>query len=362
MPKIREQNLSDLTMKYLTLNAVNLTSNSTVSFRNGLPLIRYEIAQTEIPTLMDGKNLRINNRFTGRTTAGAKLNPEQNNFVDNYAGLFGACIQNITVASKRLNQTLERVTAYNRLMPSITSQLNNAKYIDSALSHGGKHAGTIPQMRHALNTYHAYDQNGNAVSDANQTGVDFSAPLYCGVFQTGEDYDLSQSGLTIEILLNSDVSVIFGSDAAAAATLATYTLSNLTLTVPVYEIGGVAGANYAGQTNQYMFNSWSSMFQTLNSSTSVVSFNPGLNKVTSCIQNFITASDLGNQLYNNCRLGPVGQIQQCRFSRNGALYPLQLRLQSVNKKNDDICRAPAGDICRSSADIFSYLQSPARMV
>lgn len=348
MPEVREQNLNNLTMKYLTLNPVNATSNSTYSFRNGLPLIRFDVASTAVPTLLDGKNLRINGRFTARTTAGAKLNPEQNNFVDNYAGLFGACIQNVTIASKRLNQTLERVTQYNRLMPSITSQLNNAKYIDSALCHGGKHAGTIPQMRHALNTYHAYDQNGNAVADASQTGIDFSAPIYAGVFQSGQDMDLSSQtgigGLTIEILLNSDVAVVFGSDAAAAATLATYTLSNLTLTVPCYELGGEGAASYAGQSNQYMFNSWSSMFQTLNSSTSVVAFTPGLNKVTSCIQNFITASDLGNQLFNNCRLGPVGQIQQCRFSKNGALYPLQFRLQSVDKNNDDAARGnPAAD-------------------
>ena len=146
MPEVRSKNLNDLTMRYLTLNPVNATSNATYSFRNGLPLIRFDVASTALPTLLDGKNLRINGRFTARTTAGAKLNSGQNNFVDNYAGLFGACIQNITVASKRLNQTLERVTQYNRLVPSVISQLNNAKYIDSALCHGGKHAGTIPQM------------------------------------------------------------------------------------------------------------------------------------------------------------------------------------------------------------------------
>ena len=342
MPQVRQQNLQNLTMRYLNLNPVNATSNATYSFRNGLPLIRFDISATDAPMLMDGKNLRINGRFTARTTAGAQINPTQNNFVDNYSGLFGSCIQNITISSKRLNQTLERVTQYNRLVPSIISQLNNGKYIDTALSHGGKHAWSIPQMRHQLAAYHSYNLQGNAVAVAAQTGVDFSAPLYAGILQTGEDIDLSSTtgvgGLVIEILLNSDVSVVFGSDAANAATLATYSLSGLTLSVPVYEMGGEAAQNYAGQVNQYSFNSWSSMFQTLNSGTSVVAFTPGLSRVTSCLQNFITASDLGNQNFNPCRLGYGGQVQQCRFSKNGALFPLQFRLQSVAQNNDNAAR------------------------
>ena len=337
MPDIRAKNLNSMSMKYLTLNPVNATSNSTYSFKNGLPLIRFDIASTQAPMLMDGKNLRINGRITYRTGANAKLTSTQNNFVDNYAGLFGACIQNVTIASKRLNQTLERVTMYNRVVPSITSQLNNAKYIDTNLCHGGKHACTIPQMRHAINTYQEFNTNANEVADANQTGVDFSAPLYAGVLQSGEDIDLSAvtgiGGMTIEILLNSDVAVCFGSQAATDNV--SYSLSDLTLTVPVYEMGGEAAQSYAGQSNQLLFNSWSSMFQTLNSSTSVVAFTPGLSRCTSVLQNFITASDLGNQNFNNCRLGPVGQIQQCRFSKNGALFPLQFRLQSVSQENDN---------------------------
>mgnify|MGYP003145982170 CR=1 FL=1 len=346
MPEVRAKNLNNLTMRYLTLNPVN-SNNSGYSFRSGLPLIRFDIAATQAPMLMDGKNLRINGRITYRKAAGGKLVNTETNFVDNYAGLFGNAIQNVTIASKRLNQTLERVTAYNRMLPSIVSQVNNAKYIDTALSHGGKHSGTIPQMRHAINKYHAFDNNGNSVADGSQTGVDFSAPLYCGMLQTGEDIDLSSvtgvGGLTLELLLNSDsTGSCFGTDAAGNSV--TYTLSDLTLTVPVYEMGGESASNYAGQVNQYSFNSWSSMFQTLNSSASVVAFTPGLSKVTSCLQNFITSTDLGNQLFNGARLGSVGQIQQCRFSKNGMLYPLQFRLQSVSQSNDNSARPfPAVD-------------------
>ena len=340
MPEVRARNLNNLTMKYLTLNPVNGTSSSEFSYRGGLPLIRFDLASSDVPMLMDGKNLRINGRLTARTTAGNKLNPLQNNYLDNYAGAFAQCVQNVVVSSKRLNQTLERVSQYSRVVPSIVSQLNNNKYIDTALAIGGIHAGTIPQMRHNLNAYHEYDVNGNSVADANQTGVNFSAPLYCGIFQSGEDLDLSgQTGIggcTIEILLQPDSSVVFGSDASAGGTQATYTLSDLTLTCPVYVMEGEN--DYAGSVNQYKFNSWSNMFQTLNSSTSVVAFTPGLNSVTSVLQNFITATDLGDQRFNNCRLGSVGEIRNCRFSKNGSLFPLQFRLQSVAQNNNEQAR------------------------
>lgn len=350
MPAVREANLPNIRMRYLTLNPVN-SNGTSYSFKGGLPLVRFDIAATEVPTLLDGKNLRINGRFTARTGAGAGLTDTQQNYVDGYAGLFANCISNITVASKRLNSTLERVSEYSRLAPSIVSQVNNAKYIDTNLCHGGIHAGTIPQMRHALNTYQRFNTNGNAVGvnrgDAGQTGVDFSAPLYCGIFQSGQDIDISSTtgvgGITIECLIKSDLGVIFGSD--AATNNATYTLDNLTLTVPIYEIEGQAAESYAGNTNMYQFNSWSNMFQTLNSSTSVVAFNPGLKAVTSCIQNFITSSDLGNQNFNNARLGMVGQLNQCRFSKNGALFPYQFRFQDVSKRNDDGARPdPATDV------------------
>ena len=337
MPEVRARNLNNLTMKYLTLNPVNGTSSSEFSYRGGLPLIRFDLASSDVPMLMDGKNLRINGRLTARTTGGAKLNPLQNNYLDNYAGAFAHCVQNVVVSSKRLNQTLERVSQYSRVVPSIVSQLNNNKYIDTALAIGGIHAGTIPQMRHNLNAYHEYDVNGNTIADANQTGVNFSAPLYCGIFQSGEDLDLSgQTGIggcTIEILLQPDASVIFGSDANNTAT---YTLSDLTLTCPVYVMEGEN--DYAGNVNQYKFNSWSNMFQTLNSSTSVVAFTPGLNSVTSVLQNFVTATDLGDQRFNNCRLGSVGEIRNCRFSKNGSLFPLQFRLQSVAQNNNEQAR------------------------
>jgi len=134
-------------------------------------------------------------------------------------------------------------------------------------------------------------------------------------------------------LLRASNNTIFGAN--ASPNLAYYELSNLVLTAPVFE--GTAPQ----QNGQFSFNSWSSMFQTINSSDNVLSLTPGLGRVTSCLINSVTATDLGNQLFNSCRLGGLGEIEQMRWSANGALLPLQYRLQTVNQQNNNVAKANA---------------------
>lgn len=345
MPDLRAQNLQNLTKKYLQLHPVNATSNGNYSFRNGLPLIKFDVAASSLPLLLDGKELRLTGKFTSRRgDNNTNIAANATTFNDGFAGPVYQAIDTITIASKRLNSVLERINMSNRLVPSLISSLNDGKKIDTKLAVGGKHKSTIPLTRHNLTTYNVVNSNGVAAAANLEKGVDFSIPIYAGIFHSGEDIDLSSisgvGGLTIEILLRSDVGVIFGTNAAAQN--ASYTLSDLMLTVPVYEIGGAPAQAYQGQVNQFNFNTWSSMFQTMNSSASVLAFTPGLSRVSSVMMNAITASDLGNQLFNSCRLGPIGEVKQLRFSKNGALLPLQYRLQTVEEQNNDAAKPIAG--------------------
>jgi hypothetical protein len=294
---------------------------------------------------MDGSALRISGRFTARQGAAGttELTAGDTNFLDGFTG-FNQCIETITISSKRLNSVLERCTNYNRLVPSITSGRMSSKEYETKMSHYANQHGTTPLTRPTLNTYAAFNTNGE-VPVASRKGCDFSTPLYCGILNSGEDIDLSsqtgQGGMVIEILLRSDTGVIFGT--SDAANNATYNLSDLVLTVPVYEMTGPANMP-AGGVSQFNFNTWSSMFQTINSSSGVVAMTPGLSRVAASLSSFITASDLGNQNFNSCRLGGVGEIQQLRYSRNGALYPLQYRLQTVSQQNNDVAKSVASNL------------------
>ena len=345
----RINNIGAIKKRFLQLHPVNATSGGTYSFKNGLPLIKFDISSSMMPLLLDGGALRLSGNFTARQgPAGtAPLVPTELNFLDGLSGI-NQCIESITISSKRLNSVLERITNYYRLVPSLTSGMNGAKDFETRLAHyAGQHA-TNALTRPSLNIYNAFDRNG-AVQAANQVGQAFSTPLYAGIFQSGQDIDLSSvsgtGGLVVEILLRSDVGVVFGTN--AAANQASYQLRDLVLTCPVYEMGGAAAAQQQSGVNQFNFNSWSSMFQTINTSASVIAMTPGLGRVSSCITNFITASDLGNQNFNSCRLGAVGEFRQLRWSKNGALFPLQYRQQTVSQQNNNVAKLTA-------ADVFSY--------
>ena len=338
MSNLRAQNLNNVTKRYLQLNPVNATSNGQFSFASGLPLIKFDIASSALPTLLDGKELRLTGKYTATNGNGTNITNNGTYFADGFAGPVYQAIDTITIASKRLNQNLERINMCNRLVPSLISSQNNPKRINTKLSVGGKHKSTIPLTRHQLSSYNEVNTHGNYVAAAaSRTGVDFSIPIYAGIFHSGEDLDLSSisgvGGLTIEILLRSNVTgAVFGAD--ANTNNASYVLSDLVLTVPVYEMGGMAAQERQSQVNQFNFNSWSSMFQTINSSASVLAFTPGMSRVSSMIMNFLTASELGDQRFNSCRLGPIGELRQLRFSKNGALLPLQYRLQTVERPNN----------------------------
>ncbi len=318
--------------RYLQLNPVNAISSGDYSPSSGLPLIKFDISSTEMPTMLDLSSLRINGKvtyFTGTVGNEAQVGGLLNNFRDGFAGDFHNCIDHVTISSKRLNSVLERVTNYSRIIPSIVSGQHGENDINCELFHEGAHVTNNFLARNCV------------VAQENAKGKSFSSPLYCGILQSGKDIDISVNGcggLTIEILLKPSVSVAFGSDAATnagggATGPCQFKLSDLVLTVPAFEM-----MEQVSQS-QFEFNSITSIFQTLNSSASVVSITPGLSRVSSVFMNAINTNELGNQNNNSCRLSNMGQLQELRFSKNGLLYPNQYRLFNDEISNNLIAGA-----------------------
>lgn len=354
-------NLMNMKKRFLQLHSVNQTSGGRFSFKNGLPLIKFDISSSMAPLFLDGSSLRLSGKFTAfQGQAGTtQLTNTELNFLDGFCG-FNQCIESVTIYSKRLNETLERINTYYRLCPSVVSGKNAFKDIETRHSNYGNQHATIPLTRPGINCYNNLSSVGD-VPQASQTGQDFSIPLYAGMFNSGAPIDLSSisgtGGLVIEILLRSDVGTIFGAN--AVANLASYVWSDLVLTAPVYEMSGAPAQALQASVNQFNFNTWSSMFQTLNASDSVIALTPGLSRVTSILMNFLTASDLGNQNFNSARLGGIAELQQLRWSKNGALFPLQYALESVSQQNNNVAKTNVSNpqsfhTYSVNADIFRH--------
>jgi hypothetical protein len=319
--------LGDITKRYIQLNPVNAISSGDYSPSAGLPLVKFDISSTSKPTLLDLSRLRINGRityFTGTMgTAETQVAANLRTFRDGYSGDFSNCVEHVTIASKRLNSVLERVTNYSRIIPSVVSGNHGENDINCELSHEGGHV---------VNNYLA--RNFVRPQEAAK-GKYFSSPLYCGIMNSGKDLDISvngSGGLTIEILLKPAVSACFGTDANANSVK--YKLSDLILTCPSYELGGASAQSYLSGEQNFEFNSITSIFQTLNSSASVVAITPGLSRVSAIFMNGINTDNLGNQLYNSNRLSNLGELRELRFSKNGILHPNQYRLFSDVQQNN----------------------------
>tara|TARA_R110002126_G_scaffold279023_1_gene425798 strand:- start:7086 stop:8432 length:1347 start_codon:yes stop_codon:yes gene_type:complete len=326
--------LGDITKRFLQLNPVNAISSGDFSPSAGLPLIKFDVSSTDKPTLLDLSRLRINGRityFTGTMgTAETQVGANGRNFRDGFSGDFSNCVEHVTIASKRLNSVLERVTNYSRIIPSVVSGNHGENDINCELSHEGGHV---------VNNY--LGRNYIRPQEVSK-GKHFSAPLYCGIMNSGKDLDISingSGGLTIELLLKPAVSACFGTD--ANANQVKFKLSDLILTCPAYELGGQSAQQYLQGEQNFEFNSITSIFQTLNSSASVVAITPGLSRVSSIFMNAINTTNLGNQNFNSNRLSNMGELRELRFSKNGILHPNQYRLFSDVQQNN-VVSAPNG--------------------
>ena len=320
MPPRPGMNLSAVRKKYVQLSPVNAVSNGEYSSRGGLPLIKFDISSSKTPMFLNGDELRINGRITSKQAAGAALGNTDKNFVDAFCGRFANVIHTITISSKRLNQVIERVENYWRIVPSVVSGVHGNEDINTVLAHEGDHFETNFLGRHSL-----------VAQDAGAKGKSFSSRLYAGVFNSGQMMDLSDNGLgglVIEILLKSDVNVVFGAD--AATNNATFNVSDLLLSCPLYYMDAAS----APPQQTFAFNSLSSVFQTVNSSVSVVALTPGLKQVSSIVVNFMNTNEIGNQNFNSARLGNLGEVRGLRFSLNGILQPLSYRLLTDEEANN----------------------------
>ena len=64
-------NLQDVKKRFIQLHPVNAASGGQYSFRNGLPLIKFDISASMMPLFLDGSELRISGRLTAKTAANA---------------------------------------------------------------------------------------------------------------------------------------------------------------------------------------------------------------------------------------------------------------------------------------------------
>lgn len=263
----------------------NQPANNTYSFRQGNPIITFNIGSTN--KLLQASSVRINGKLTVRDSANNIVN---NNDIRQGGGTqdcrfngrvgINGCFQNINIASNDTNQTLESVRQYGRLCATILSSTHSE---DDLVSNSG-----VIELNPGQNAVGANLQNNQ---------VHFSSRLFCGLMNGGNLIPLGVNGvrgLNITLELAADPQLLFGAGAAQLAG-GYYQLSDLSISGNLLVPDAQGQAQLAVPGNgAFQYNSYNNLYSVIDANDSTQTYNLSNSNVLSIFHNFLPVSFANN--------------------------------------------------------------------
>ena len=337
----------------------NTLANGKVSFKNGNPVLRFEIGERDQYLL--AHTIRLVGKFsvykdaarTVMTDANASCRMPEN------LGVY-SCIDSLTFGTMRTKQTLEYIKSYSRF---VASYLDCVVSKEDAMTYLNNQALIMPNYRTqqaavVMSPYNADTGTKNS----------FSIPLISGIANGGNPIPLSSSwgtgGLEITINLMPDTNVLFSgllNSDSSAFTNGFYELSDVSL---VAECTQPAAQELQALSSQpastFEFNTISSFYQTINSTNATLNLNLGQSHVLSVFGTFVpvnyinTLSENGQAtLYplnkvsdNSASSVPKAVIEQLVWTRAGSRFPYHYN-QDIQQRDDATNETPDPQIIRN---------------
>jgi len=323
--------------QHLEIIPSNITSDGTLSFRNGQPVIQFIIGEQE--RYLIGQSLRLCGKFTAYSSDGAISTSATGLRMNEQLGIY-SCFNELHISSQRTAQSIETIRHYPRMMSSYLG-------VTSSLQDGISHLNETA----LIDMNFAAQQRGviENPTQLNASGKNsFCCPLVCGLLNGTSPIPLSNAwgvgGLDISIHLSPDSNVFFSnsSDTSAIAG-AFYELSDLKLVCEVITPAPDQLSQIMKQTqNVFEYNSIVSQFNTINSRNGVLNFPLGVSKCMGVFLNFVPASHINNLAYDGTATlpptnsdGTRAEISQLIFTRGGERFPLEYNLDTLQKDNAD---------------------------
>jgi len=313
--------------------AYPINSMSSFSFRNGAPVINFELAPTP-NKLIDTSTLRLNFRLVCGTGSGDDFR-----FFNNQE-TYGARSAATGLATGNLNsrvgpvsvldsvkltnfknEVIEEIRNYSRLNASVIPMLNSFQRFKNSLS----------------NVYYTF---GNKVAQQLRSNapMNCSIPIRAGLFQSGQPLNIQNlGGLKIDLNLSPDSFVFNCLDSDNGMTgnnnsgdgASYYQLSEVSLSFNYL----VLDQNIPPSNEVIPYSAYNSYLQVIHSSDNQNTLNLALSSVRSAFQNFIASNRINNYLVDSLqtpslRNAPYAvanavQIKELSHIRNGVKYPKQ---------------------------------------
>ena len=176
----------------------NVTSNGTISFQSGNPVIQFIIGEQDRYLL--GQTVRFTGKFrTLLTSASSSVSDVSNLAMSEKLGVYST-IDTLTIKSQKTGQTIESIRHYNRFLASYLPAVNSA---EDNMTHLYDQALILPN-------YAAQTQSVVNIPSSSTTQNHFCISLPCGLLNGGEPLPLMEEaigGLLIEIHLSPDSQV-----------------------------------------------------------------------------------------------------------------------------------------------------------
>jgi hypothetical protein len=296
----------------------------------GNPQIIFNIADVG---LLQAHELRFQGTFKiVDNTTGALLVPTADVNVDAFTGVQSA-IQTLNIASRNYsNRSLEEILQYSRLVSSVQSTLHDKADFDCTLSHeaGSKGMGfdTVAELNANGNTGQEYSAVGQRLASripyCAVGGKPFSMRLICGTLMSMPMINLNDlGGATITITLAPTSNVLWGANASGY----NYQILNPRLVVPILlETPAEQIQSAQNPTADMQFLSFTSLYNTINSTAHQVVHKTSLRGVISTLQNYVPTGYINNFTENGVgQYNP--QIRRLTYHIDGKRFPLEYSLE-----------------------------------
>jgi hypothetical protein len=346
------------------------SNNSTTGYSpvGSQPIIRFSIADTQAHALM--KDARINARVKVVRTGTTPVAQTDDFNIDPVVGMCSVFDQ-IVISSRRFGSTIEQVNNMSRLDSAYyrtkfsPKDMNSHSYMKTRSVGVGRYNrfnGTtasstteadlrlIAQRKKLITTASA------SPSPKDEDLMEISLPLHAGFFLTDEQVDLSQvGGVELAIYLAKPEAVFFGTGTNAPTSASSYTLLDVSLTVPLL----YKSAEQIAQTpaeGQIEFLNWTSLFSVMDSTVSSIAHRLYLSGLVSMIHNLLPTSEMNSVSANQMALKHIG-VERLTFLRDGVRAPLE-KTTITDKKSSTRIEATPCMYPEVITDYLSALKAP----
>ncbi len=319
--------------QHLEIIPSNITSDGTLSFKNGQPVVQFIIGEQE--RYLIGQSLRLCGKFTAYSSDGAISTSATQLRMNEQLGIY-SCFNELHISSQKTAQSIETIRHYPRMM---SSYLGVTSSLQDGISHLNETA--LIDMNFAL-------QQRGVIENPTQLnasgGNSFCCPLVCGLLNGTQPIPLSGAwgvgGLDISIHLSPDSNVFFSNTSLTTnINNAFYELSDVKLICEVMTPAPDQLSQIMKQTqNVFEYNSIVSQYNTINSRNGVLNFPLGVSKCMGVFINFVPASHINNLSFDGLATlpptnsdGTRAEVSQLIFTRGGERFPLEYNVDTLQK-------------------------------